>query len=444
MKIAIIGAGYVGVTTAVAFAKGSVNVVCVDKVMEKIENLNKGFAPFYERGLNKKLKKLVNKGLLKGSTNLEKAVKNSDVSFICVGTPSLPNGSIGLEYVKDVAKDIGKALENKKGYPLIVVKSTVAPLATEKVVLPLLEKYSGKKAGKDFGICMNPEFLREGSALNDALYPDRIVIGEYDKKSGNTLMKLYREFKCKKLRTNLRTAEMIKYASNSFLATKISYANEIANICEKFGIDVYDVTKSVGLDKRISPYFLNAGCGFGGSCFKKDLSAIISAAKSKGYRPKILETILEINETQPLQLIRIAESALGNLKGKKIALLGLSFKPETDDIRETRALPIAKALLKKGARITAYDPKAMNNFKKLVRHKNIVYAKSAKDALKDRDACIIQSDWSEFKKLEINDFRLMRKQIIIDGRRTFTDKDIDRFINNKIIYLGIGWKNLPV
>lgn len=440
MKIAIIGTGYVGVTTGIAFAKHNFNVVCVDKIKEKIESLNNGIASFYEPGLNKMLKKLVNKGLLKGSINLEKTVKNSNTSFICVGTLSLPNGSVSLEYVKDVAKDIGKALEKKKGYHLVVVKSTVIPLTTEKIVLPIIEKYSGKKAGKDFGICMNPEFLKEGDALNDALHPDRIVIGEYDKKSGNVLMKLYKGFKCRKVRTNLRTAEMIKYASNSFLATKIMFANEMANICEKFGIDVYKVMKSVGLDKRISPYFLNAGCGFGGSCFKKDISAIVCAAKSKGYESKILETILEMNETQPLHLIRMTESVLGNLKNKKIALLGLSFKPDTDDVRETRALPIAKTLLKKGAKIVAYDPKAMNNFKKLVRHKNIVYAKSGRDALKNADACIIQSDWKEFKKLGINDFRTMKKQIIIDGRRTFTDKNIDGFVKNKITYLGIGWK----
>lgn len=439
MKISIIGTGYVGVTTGVAFAEQGFNVVCVDKIRKKIKNLNNGVAPFYEPGLDNLLKKLVGKDLIKGSTNLEKTVKNSDVSFICVGTPSMPNGSVSLEYVKDVAKDIGKSLEKKKGYHLVVVKSTVIPLTTEKVVLPIIEKYSKKKAGKDFGICINPEFLKEGDALNDALHPDRIVIGEYDKKSGNTLMKLYREFKCKKLRTNLRTAEMIKYASNSFLATKISYANEMANICEKFGIDVYDVMKGVGLDKRISPYFLNAGCGFGGSCFKKDVSAIISAAKSEKYTPKLLETVLDINETQPLHLIRMTKSVLGNLKGKKIALLGLSFKPGTDDIRETRALPIAKALLKKGAKIAAYDPKAMNNFKKLIN--NVDYAKNARDALKGADACIIQSDWGEFKKLEISDFRIMKKQIVIDGRRTFTDENIERFVNDGIMYLGIGWKN---
>ncbi|PIV68714.1 MAG: UDP-glucose 6-dehydrogenase, partial [Euryarchaeota archaeon CG01_land_8_20_14_3_00_38_12] len=403
---------------------------------KKVENLNMGIPPFYEQGLDRMLKKLVNKGLIKGSTELEKNVKNSDVSFICVGTPSLPDGSISLKYVKDVAKEIGKASKEKNDYHVVVVKSTVIPLTTEKIVLPLIEKYSKKKIGKKFGVCMNPEFLREGNALNDALHPDRIVVGEYDKKSGDTLMKLYKNFKCRKMRTNLRTAEMIKYASNSFLATKISYANEMANICEKFGVDVYDVMKGVGLDKRIAPYFLNAGCGFGGSCFKKDISAIVAASKSKRYKPKLLEKVLEMNETQPFQLIRMAESVLGNLKNKKIALLGLSFKPDTDDVRETRALLIAKKLLKKGVKIVAYDPKAMENFKNLIN--GIDYAKNAKDALKDADACIIQSDWKEFKELKIEDFKRMRKQIVVDGRRTF---DPEILLRNGIIYRGIGWRN---
>ena len=436
MKISIIGTGYVGLTTGVAFAEHDFNVVCVDKIKKKVENLNRGIPPFYEQGLDRMLKKLVSKGLIKGSTNLEKNVKNSDVSFICVGTPSLPDGSISLKYVKDVAKEIGKASKEKNDYHVVVVKSTVIPLTTEKIVLPLIEKYSKKKIGKKFGVCMNPEFLREGNALNDALHPDRIVVGEYDKKSGDTLMKLYKNFKCRKMRTNLRTAEMIKYASNSFLATKISYANEMANICEKFGVDVYDVMKGVGLDKRIAPYFLNAGCGFGGSCFKKDISAIVAASKSKKYKPKLLEKVLDMNETQPFQLIRMAESVLGNLKNKKIALLGLSFKPDTDDVRETRALLIAKKLLKKGVKIVAYDPKAMENFKNLIN--GIDYAKNAKDALKDADACIIQSDWKEFKELKTEDFKRMRKQIVVDGRRTFEPEVL---LRNGIIYRGIGWRN---
>ncbi|MDI6856578.1 MAG: UDP-glucose/GDP-mannose dehydrogenase family protein, partial [Candidatus Thermoplasmatota archaeon] len=406
----------------------------------KIEVLIKGLIPFYEPGLKELIGKVRMNGLLEYSTNVIEVVKASDISFICVGTPSLKTGAINLKYIKECAKEIGFALKRKGGYHVVVVKSSVIPLTTENVILPLLEKYSGKKAGKDFGLCMNPEFLKEGSAVEDALQPDRIVIGEYDEKSGNTLMRLYKNFRCPKLRTNLRTAEMIKYASNAFLATKITFANEFANICEKFNVDVYEVMKGVGLDKRISPYFLNAGAGFGGSCFPKDLKAIFSAARAKNYDPKLLSSVLDINEAQPLRVTELAERALGNLKNKKILLLGLAFKPETDDVRETRALPIAKELLRKGAKIVAYDPMAMENFKKLIRNKNIVYAKSARAALRNVDACIIQTAWDEFKSLSANDFKAMRKPVIIDGRRTFDSPE--KLIKKGITYLGIGWRNL--
>ncbi|MDI6707984.1 MAG: UDP-glucose/GDP-mannose dehydrogenase family protein [Candidatus Thermoplasmatota archaeon] len=440
MKISILGTGYAGLVTGATFAKKGFSVICADKDRHKIEVLIKGLIPFYEPGLKELIGKVRMNGLLEYSTNVIEVVKASDISFICVGTPSLKTGAINLKYVKECAKEIGFALKRKGGYHVVVVKSSVIPLTTENVILPLLEKYSGKKAGKDFGLCMNPEFLKEGSAVEDALQPDRIVIGEYDEKSGNTLMRLYKNFRCPKLRTNLRTAEMIKYASNAFLATKITFANEFANICEKFNVDVYEVMKGVGLDKRISPYFLNAGAGFGGSCFPKDLKAIFSAARAKNYDPKLLSSVLDINEAQPLRVTELAERALGNLKNKKILLLGLAFKPETDDVRETRALPIAKELLRKGAKIVAYDPMAMENFKKLIRNKNIVYAKSARAALRNVDACIIQTAWDEFKSLSANDFKAMRKPVIIDGRRTFDSPE--KLIKKGITYLGIGWRNL--
>lgn len=440
MKISILGTGYVGLVTGTTFAKKGFSVKCVDKDKNKIIALNKGAVPFYEPDLEDLIKKIRKKGLLEYSTNVIEAVKASDISFICVGTPSLKTGAIDLKYIKECAKEIGLVLRISKDYHLVVVKSTVIPLTTEKIVLPLLEKYSGKKVGKDFGVCMNPEFLKEGSAVEDALHPDRIVIGEYDKRSGDSLMQLYKDVQCPTLRTDLRTAEMIKYASNAFLATKITFANEFANICEKFGIDVYKVMNGVSLDKRISPYFLNAGAGFGGSCFPKDLKAIFQAAKLAGYKSKILESVLDINEAQPLRAVELAEKAVGSLKGKKIALLGLAFKPDTDDVRETRALPIVKELLKKGAKIIAYDPMAMENFKKLIRNKYIVYAKSAKSALQNADACIIQTAWNEFKSLISEDFKLMKKPIIIDGRRTFEEPQ--KLIKKGIIYLGIGWKNL--
>jgi UDPglucose 6-dehydrogenase len=301
-----------------------------------------------------------------------------------------------------------------------------------------LEEKSKKKVGEDFGLCMNPEFLREGAALHDSLHPDRIVVGGHDQRSIDTVMKVFQGFDCPKFETDLRTAEMVKYGANCLLATKITYANEFANICELFGVDVYEMMKGVGMDFRINPAFLNAGAGFGGSCFPKDVNAITATAKSKGYDPRILNAILEVNEIQPLRVVELAEKSVGSLDQKRVALLGLSFKPETDDVRYTRALPIADALVDKGADIIAYDPKATDNFKKLT-DQPISYAESAKEALKDADVCIVQSDWEEIKSLLPSDFKeLMKTPLVIDGRRTF---DPDTLMENGVEYLGIGWKN---
>jgi UDPglucose 6-dehydrogenase len=323
-------------------------------------------------------------------------------------------------------------------YHVVVMKSTVVPSTTDSVVLPILENYSRKKAGEHFGLAMNPEFLREGSALQDSLNPDRIVVGGLDQKSIDTVMKLYSSFDCPKMETDLRTAEMIKYCANCFLAAKITFSNEMANICELMGIDVYEVMKGVGTDFRINPNFLRAGCGFGGSCFPKDVNAITSYSESKGYSSQILNAILDVNEIQPLRVVELAEKALGNLHGKKIALLGLSFKADTDDVRFTRALPILEGLVEKGADIVAYDPKGIENFK-ILTDKPVTYVSSAKEALKDADLCVIQTEWQEFKELSPDDFKtLMRSPIIIDGRRTF---DPTELIKNGVKYLGIGWKN---
>lgn len=436
MKITIIGIGHVGLVTAVTFAKRGFYTICADIIEEKVRMLNLGQTVFFEPGMKEEIKKTVENGLLVGSTDTICSVVNSDISFICVGTPSTDDGVMSLEYVENAAKEIGLGLKDKKDYHVVVVKSTVVPSTTDSVILPILEKFSRKKVGRDFGLCVNPEFLREGKALQDSLNPDRIVIGEYDRRSGDVLSKLYKNFKCPRLRVDLKTAEMIKYTSNAFLATKISFANEIANICEQFGVDVYQVMKGVGLDSRINRRFFRAGCGFGGSCFSKDLKALIASAKSKDYEPKLLKSVIEVNEKQPLRLVRLAESAIGSLRGKRIVLLGLSFKPDTDDVRETRALPIAKALLKKKARVIAYDPKAMENFKKMI--EGVEYATSAKEALKKADGCIIQSEWQEFKDLKPKDFNVMKNRVVIDGRRTF---DPEKMMRAGIVYKAIGWKN---
>jgi UDPglucose 6-dehydrogenase len=286
---------------------------------------------------------------------------------------------------------------------------------------------------------MNPEFLREGAALHDSLHPDRIVVGGYDQRSIDFVMQVYKGFDCPKFETDLRTAEMIKYGANCLLATKITYANEMANISEFFGVDVYEVMKGVGMDFRINPSFLNAGVGYGGSCFPKDVNAITAFAKEKGYKPRIFSAILDVNKTQPLRILEIAKSKLGGVNKKRVALLGLSFKPDTDDVRYTRALPIAESLIEEGAEIIAYDPKATENFKNLTQIP-ITYVLSAKEALKDADICIIQSDWKEFKDLTPSDFKaLMKDPVILDGRRTY---DPEKFIEEGITYYGIGWKNL--
>ena len=422
MKISIIGTGYVGLCTGVGFAKLGHDVTCIDVDEDKIEKINKGKPPFFEENLENELKKVLNKKL-KANTDT-KLIKNSDVIFICVGTPSKKDGSIDLQYINEAAEEISDFAPDK--YFVVVVKSTVVPKTTESII-PILEK-NGKKVGKDFGLCMNPEFLKEGTALHDFLNPDRIVIGEYDKKSGDILEKLYSKFNVPIIRTNLRTAEMIKYAANAFLATKISLINEIGNICKKLGIDTYEVAKGIGYDKRISPYFLSAGCGFGGSCFKKDIFALINEAEKLGYEPKILKDTIDLNEEQKTKIVSILEEKIKTLKGKKIAVLGLAFKAGTDDIRDAPSIEIIKKLKEKGAKIFVYDPKAMENMMKIYR--DINYCKNIGEALKNADACLILTDWEEFKKLSNKDFSKMKKKIIIEGRKV---------LGKKVKHEGVCW-----
>ncbi|MFQ6056935.1 MAG: UDP-glucose dehydrogenase family protein [Methanosarcinales archaeon] len=453
LKVSIIGMGPVGLVTGAVFAKHGHEVVVADIDREKVNTLNKGEAPFYEPGLDNLVKDLVSKKLLRGllrppndTENLRayyKSIIDTDITFICVGTPSNPDGSMNLDYIEKSSIDIGTALKNKKDYHVVVSKSTVVPGTTENVILKLIEEYSSKRRGVDFGACSNPEFLLEGNALAGALNPDRIVIGELDKRSGDVLMALYSDFdeKIPRLRVDIRTAEMIKYASNSLLATKISFANEMANICEKFGIDVYEVMEGVGLDFRINPRFLRAGVGFGGSCFPKDVKAIANAARSKELNTPLLDSVLKINEYQPIHAVELAEIAAGDLKNKEVCILGLSFKPDTDDVRETRALPILMKLIEKGCRVTGYDPntKAMDDFRKLFHESPMNFASSLEEAIKNKDIVIIQNEWEDFKKLEPKFFKtLMRENpIVIDGRRIY---DPELFLNEGIKYKGIGWK----
>ena len=418
MNISIIGTGYVGLVTGACFAKLGHKVTCVDVIREKIDLINNKKSPIYEEGLKEILQENVGKNL-SATLDLKKAVLSTDITFICVGTPSKKDDSIDLKYVEESAEQIGKILKEKEGYHLIVIKSTVVPGTTEKVK-DIIEKFSGKE---DFGICMNPEFLREGKAVHDFLNPDRIVIGEYDKKSGDILYDLYKSFSCPILRVDLKTAEMIKYASNAFLATKISFINEIGNICKKLDIDVYKVAEGMGLDSRISPKFLNAGCGFGGSCFPKDVKALVTKAKEINYNPILLESVLKVNKDQPLKMIEILKNKIGNLENKKIGVLGLAFKPNSDDIREAPAITIIKRLIKEKSVIYAYDPKAMKNMKKIF--PDINYEDEAQKVIDNSEAILIVTEWQEFKNLDY------KEKIVIDGRKVLEKKDIN--------YEGICW-----
>jgi len=440
-RISVVGTGYVGLCTAVGFASKGYKTITSTHDPEKAASINMGVPPFHEPGLQEPLLDAVRNGYFKCVLNREEAVLNTDITFITVATPSQPDGSIDLRHIKNSAIEIGEALNKKDTYHLVVVKSTVVPGTTENIVKPLLEKHSNKQCGSDFGLCMNPEFLREGSALHDTLHLDRIIIGEHDEKSGDTLNALYKEFYGEKtpptIRTNLPTAELIKYANNAFLATKISFINTIANICEKIPrTDITTVAKGIGLDQRINPRFLRAGLGYGGSCFPKDVKAVIAFSNQLGYTPTILQAVQEVNENQVKHAVEKIKEKLAELKGKRIAILGLSFKPNTDDMREARSIPIINQLLNEGANITAYDPVAIPSAKSILKNK-IRYASSPIDCLKDADCCIIVTEWQEFKKLTPEDFiQNMRQPILIDGRRIYNPKQFSQKLRFTAIGLG--------
>ncbi len=349
MKISIIGSGYVGIVTGIGFASFGNEVAFVDVDKGKIDLINSGNPPIFEKGLEELMKK--NKEKYYATTDYYEAISQSELTFICVGTPSKDDGSIDLKYVKSASKEIGEVISAKKDFHVVVVKSTVVPGTTEEVVKLIIEKESGKIAFEDFGLAVNPEFLREGNAVNDFFNPDRVVIGVKDERTRSILEELYKSFECPKLVTEIKIAEMIKYASNAFLATKISFANEIGNICKKLGIDAYEVFKGVGLDHRINPEFFRAGIGFGGSCFPKDVRALIKKAEELGEEARILKAVIDVNERQPLKLIELLKRHVPELKGKTIGILGLAFKPETDDVRESRLYLSSKLCSKKKLRL---------------------------------------------------------------------------------------------
>lgn len=413
------------------------DVVCLDVVKEKVDALNAGKAPFFEPGLDSAIRRMKRKGRLRASSDIVGELRKAEISFTCVGTPSREDGTADLRWVKEAAKSIGESLRPCDRYHVAVLKSTVPPGTCAGLFVPAISEVAEVSFG-EFGACMNPEFLREGNALEDCMEPDRIVIGELDRRSGKKLMEFYRKKKCPKLRMGMTAAELVKYVSNSFLATKIALSNEMANICESFGVDVYEVMEGVGLDERINPHFLRAGAGFGGSCFPKDVLALAQVAEAKGARSRILEAVLDQNEEQPRRVVELAEKALGNLEGRRIAVLGLTFKPDTDDVRHSRAAPIIKGLLARGASVVAYDPKGMVNFQREFAL-DIKYAGTAAEAMRNVDAVVFQTEWREFRHVHARDFcKLMKKPVVIDGRRTVDPRKLKKA---GVRYLAIGAPN---
>jgi len=427
LKLCFIGSGYVGLVSAACFADLGHEVFCVDKDNTKIESLKKGIIPFYEPGLGELVKKNVEQGRLKFTEDLKEALIPSGIIFITVGTPSLHGGRADLSQVRNVASEIGK---NISDYKVIVNKSTV-PVGTADLVTKIIEENQAKKV--PFDVVSNPEFLREGNAIYDFTNPDRVVVGTSSEKAKSIMGKLYSSFP-NVLFTDVRSAEMIKYASNAFLATKISFINEVANLCEKVGADVNEVAKGMGSDKRIGLSFLNAGVGFGGSCFPKDIKALVRIAKENDVESKIVSTVIEVNQKQKLRPIQKLKDILGDIRGKTIGILGLSFKSDTDDVREAVSLDIIKQLLAEGAKVRAHDPVAIPNAKKIF--PQLSYSEDVYKTGKDCDALILVTEWDEYKKIDFGKMKdLMKKPIIIDGRNLFNREELEKL---GFHYEGIG------
>ncbi len=440
MKVSIIGTGYVGIVTGVCFAEKGHQITCVDVDQAKVDSINNGVSPIYERGLGDLLKKHVG-GRLRASTDLSGAVQQTDLSLIAVGTP-FEGREIDLTYIKAVSKEIGHALRKKSDYHVVIVKSTVVPGTTDEVVCPIIEEASGKRAGVDFGVGMNPEFLTEGEAVNDFLFPDRIVLGGMDQATIDQQAMLYEGFpEVEVLRTNNKSAEMIKYTSNALLATLISFSNEIANLCAAVkDVDIVDVMRGVHTSrylsvdlpegKRVQPpivSFLAAGCGFGGSCFPKDVKALAAHGERLHASMHLLDAVLKVNEQQPQKIIQLLKRHFASLKGVRISILGLAFRPDTNDMRDSPAIPIVRSLLREGAVITGYDPVATDEASKLFSSQELELSGSLFDALAKADAVVLVTRWDEFRNVP----DLLRgrtpQPLFVDGRRLLDKSTIARY-----------------
>ncbi len=447
-SVSILGTGFIGLCSAACFANKDIKVLASTHNEKKAAMINGGRAPFFEAGLQEMMDEIKKKKphLLQCLTDPIRAIIETDISMITQGTPMKQDKSIDLSFIENTAREIGESLKKIDKYHLVVVRSTVVPGTTRNLVGKIITETSGKEPGKDFGLCMQPEFLAEGRSIEDTLHPDRIIIGEFDEKSGAMLQEFYKYFygdhlkNCTILRMNLESAELVKYGNNCLLSTKISYANEFANFAQLVpNVDVVQVMKGVGLDYRLNPRFLGAGVGFGGACFHKDVNAIKAWAKAKGYHSRLLEAVLAINDDQAVKIVDIAEELAGKLAGRRVTLLGLSFKPGTDDMRGAASIRIVNELLKRNVTdIIGYDPKA-NVTAREVFGDRIQYAENIEDALKDSECTFLVTEWDEFKTLNPSDFKnKMKTPNLIDGRRIF---DYDKF-HGELPFRAIGRINL--
>ncbi len=428
-KICVIGTGYVGLVTGTCFADIGHQVTCLDIDENRIHQLQNGIMPIYEPGLEQIVEQNVQAKRLSFTTSYQIGLKDAAFAFIAVGTPSGVNGEADLQYIQMAAEDIAKNLD----HPIIIVNKSTVPVGTGDWVSEIIHQKNGETNLK-FSVVSNPEFLREGSAVNDFMKPDRVVLGSTNRQAAEEVAELYETLRAPIMITDLRTAEMIKYASNAFLATRISFINEIANICESLSADVREVARGMGLDKRIGPAFLDAGLGWGGSCFPKDVKALAHMAQTQGTHPQLLQAVMDINQGQRKRAVLKISHALDGLKDKVIGVLGLSFKPNTDDTRDAPALDIIRMLQAAGARVQAYDPQAMEATVKEIQE--LVVCQNPYDAAQNADALLLATEWNEFKSLDFKRVKAnMRGNVILDGRNIWDPEDLREMGFN---YFGIG------
>jgi UDPglucose 6-dehydrogenase len=440
--IGIVGLGYVGLTTATAFAERGRTVVGYDLDPRRRAIVAAGRAPIHEPSLAPLLRRVVRSGRLRVASDLTELLRRCELVFLCVPTPSRPDGAVDVRFVRSAAESVGTSLRAVRGWRGVVVKSTVTPGTTERLVATTLAKASGRTPGRTLGVASNPEFLAEGTAVRDALHPSRIVLGVSDRRTEAALRGAYAGFPAPILVLSPTAAELVKYASNAMLATRVSFTNEVSRLAEKLGVDVYPVMGAVGLDPRIGSKFLAAGPGFGGSCFTKDLHALLAAAAAVGVDLPVTSATLKVNDDQARHVVELAAAATGSVRGRAVAVLGLAFKPDTDDVRESRAFPIVAELLRRGARVRLHDPAAGTNFmagldpKLRARHRrSIRLVDSLRTAVAGADLAVIQADWDEYRRAPLALWGRLRRRLIVDARRTLDGAALAR---RGIEYVAIG------